>query len=424
MIAIKDEHAPLPPSGSRKWAWCPGSPALEKKVLEKAPELGADSPASLKGTGFHTFIDEVIKTRVSPIQLMGKIYNEHFTVDEVAVTHAHRLLDIISDLLEEYRDPLALVITEIKVYPGKLFGRDDCWGTADIVIFFPSTKSIIVIDIKYGVVLVEVGGNPQLLLYLLGIMEHFNLFGEGIGTLRTGVYQPRSKKGDAKEPLRWQEYSIEEIAEWIEYFRVQAQKTDYSRPEYVPSEETCQWCKARHVCDAYATSVFSESLGDPEILKNSVDGFDIAKEFNSLGEGLTDADALTLGKLLNSKPAALAFYKDVEKHALAMAKTGTKIPMFKLVYTQPRRKWLGDQDKIIRQLRGWKLLKKDITEVKLRPLTQMEALVKKTGNEAHLETLKKDLIVTPEKQLILVSGSDDREEVDNHEDMFRKAIAD
>lgn len=423
-MSTNKKHARLAPSSSRIWGWCGGSVALTEEAFRRYPELENDSESARRGTAFHQLMEKVFTQRVSPEVFKGQVFNGILRVDDDVLRHANRVLAIVNAEMSALQDPMAYVLIETQVNPGSLFERQDCWGTADIAIVSPMTNSVSIIDLKYGV-LQKMPDDPQLILYLLGVMAHVNLFrfpSEKIGTLKTGIYQPRTVHGDAKEPMRWQEFSLEDLAQWIAFFRDRAQRTDYERPEYNPDPVTCEFCKAFSICEAYAGSAFGEVLNDPQALQKSTDGFDLAERFNEMSpEGM---DAQECAKLLNSKAMILKFYKEVELRAASLAKRGTKIPMYKLVYSSGKRALIKDHDVLIRTLRGWRLKKGDITKTVPQSISAIENALKKLKNPERLKEFQDKFITKPEKRLVLVPEADERPAVDTMTDMYGESPED
>lgn len=230
-------HARLGPSSSSRWLYCPASIQLAENI----PETSA-GPAAAAGTLMHTVFERLL------------LNQEHLTLDEIKCL---RLLDVgeqrarqIIDqgvqaarhTLVQYR--LKEFLTEVRVNPGRRIGRDDFWGTADVVGADAQRRILMVGDLKTGRGRVNVRNNTQLLSYGLGGLDLINFIPERV---IFAIFQPPLW---GAKPVLW-ETNFQALLDFESHVSVQAEKTDRPGIPPTPKDEACQWCPAKAVCPVF-----------------------------------------------------------------------------------------------------------------------------------------------------------------------------
>lgn len=139
---------------------------------------------------------------------------------------------------------LSEFLTETRVDPGAVIGRDDFWGTADLIAADAATRTLLVGDLKTGRGRVDAEFNDQLLSYGLGAMPLLEFEPERVVL---AIYQPPV---NGVRPSVWQT-TPDTLREFAQFARVQAKQTDIKNALPTPSSEACQWCPARTICPAH-----------------------------------------------------------------------------------------------------------------------------------------------------------------------------
>lgn len=152
--------------------------------------------------------------------------------------------------LAHYR--LSEFITEVRVNPGRRIGREDFWGTADLVAADAQRRILMVGDFKTGRGRVDVRNNTQLLSYGLGSLELLDFVPVRV---IFAIFQPPLL---GAKPALW-ETNLNAIQEFESLVSERASQTDRSDIEPVPSSDACQWCPAKSLCPSWR-SVNGSSL--------------------------------------------------------------------------------------------------------------------------------------------------------------------
>lgn len=217
-----DSHSELPPSSSDKWMKC----GAWLRLNHGRPD--STSAAAEEGTRAHLVFEKLILDEDVPAGT---------TVE--TLTHLATGMDYIYDVLKEGAE----VFAETRVDFGDQFGYVDLTGTADAIILDPDCLTIL--DLKFGMGLVEVEDNTQLMIYLSGAVA---LFGQR-DRYRIGIFQPRAYHKDG--PLRFQEVSAETLQEFNVALEA-AIAANYKGGKAHVGPWCRNWCKALGNCAAVA----------------------------------------------------------------------------------------------------------------------------------------------------------------------------
>ena len=280
-------HALLSASGSKRWMTCTPSARLEEMLPEKK---GGGGKFAQEGTHAHAYAE--IKLRL--------LYNQIDLVEYQQQAAEMRQSEFYNADFEHYVDQYVL-------YCRNLVGEGDIpfveqrvdysqwaqegFGTADFVVI--SKDKLIICDLKFGQgVFVSVKQNSQLRLYALGAYSKFKDQCKNIKTVEYHVAQPRYPN------FGFETITIEQLLEWAENEVKPAAKLAWAgHGKFAPSDEACQFCKAKNQCKARADVVTNKALLDfrnPDLLTDEeiIERFEIANQLksylNNIQEYLTD----------------------------------------------------------------------------------------------------------------------------------------
>lgn len=270
-------HYKRGPSGGHRWLICTDSPEAE----EGYPDSTSD--AADEGTAAHWLLEQCLLTEQSP----EKVSEELGGVILAGPDHSGCEKDwpITGEMIEAVQVHIDAVekhskkrgtklFVEERVHIGDHFGlQDTVGGTADTIMWLPKSKTLIVLDFKYGrghVVEVhgkagniyeydettgkwnEVSGpewtvNPQIGLYAIAAMHQLErLLGKKVEVkwIELGIVQPRAyhKKG----PVRTKKISPMQLMN-LEGDLIEAVNGPKVR---IPGEH-CYFCRAKPDCEPY-----------------------------------------------------------------------------------------------------------------------------------------------------------------------------
>ena len=114
-------HAQLSPSKRHRWALCPGSIREEAKCPDERT-----SPAAIDGTHSHTLLEYCIDRGLSdPMDQVGEVFADDDGSFVVDADRAARVKIAVDYIMERSMNGLFKVISEQRVDPQHLLGRDD-----------------------------------------------------------------------------------------------------------------------------------------------------------------------------------------------------------------------------------------------------------------------------------------------------------
>jgi hypothetical protein len=220
---MPDEHARLSPSAADRWFACPGAPNAEHGLPDTT------SPAATEGTTAHALLEQSLGTRQPPAQLAGMP-----GVDANMIQHVTTAWRLVAGM-QASCDRIAL---ELLTDAGTVIGRDDLYGTADIVI--EHGNHITVLDFKYGRWPVHPAHNKQLMIYALGAAAQAL---QRIESFTLGIIQPRT---DGPPFTLW-DIDRASLSRFGRELQASATATDDPAAPRKPGDH-CRFCKARSAC--------------------------------------------------------------------------------------------------------------------------------------------------------------------------------
>ena len=362
---MPSRHALLSASGSAKWLNCTPSARLEETIPEKASAYAAE------GTLAHSRAEEKL-TNYLEGHPRKKVQCPDKEMDEATTNYRNYVIEVLN--AEKKKDPCAQLFVEVEVDLSKWIPEG--FGTSDAVVV--STDTLHIIDFKYGEgVPVNAYHNSQLLLYAAGTMNIYEPL-YGFSNITVHIYQPRIDHFDSYTT------TVEKLEKWLNGTVLPMAKMAYAGEGTKVSGDWCKFCRAKATCKQRAHEMYGLA---EEKMDHLLSTEEIAELLPKLG------------------PIA-KWAKDLQEYALETALSGTKYKGYKVVEGASRRKITDDVEAMNRlQTAGYQYT--DITETKLKTITELQKLVGK--NE--LPKVLGDTLVKPPGAPTLVPKSDKRPDI-------------
>lgn len=369
----RSEHSKYPPSSAERRANCPGSVAAS----ETAPHQPS-SVWSREGTKAHKVLETALVNQLQAdaawavlakqknVEIGGEMYQFEAVPDDAMLDGVQLTLDHIHEVL-----PSGIIHAEVRVhFPSAV--TDDAWGTSDVRGYEPSTKTLHIIDFKYGVDFVTAFENRQLAQY--GVSAFFSDWARGyeIEKIMMTIAQPRNFDDGSK--IRSWEATPSDMFVWLDKLEAEivasrdpnAKRCAGKHCKYCPAEINCPE-KQRFVLETTGmTSVQTMAVARPPAPET--------------------LDVMRLALILNAKPQIMSWFDNIEKYAHDLARLGIKIPGYKVVEARAKRSWFGDTEFIVQTLQemtGASL--EEIYPRKLLGITAADTLVKKAAKRKGLK---------------------------------------
>lgn len=316
-------HAKLSPSASDRWLHCAASVRLN--VPDESSNVYAD-----EGTAAHALFEMCQRLDQDPDAFIGTaMYKEHVVNDDMAAAVGHAL-----DYVRSYtkRFPKTKVLIEREVDPYRLLGCDKghASGTPDTALDNPVQLELTVIDYKHGAgVPVEVGGNTQILQYLVAYMAQF--LSKPYKVYRAVIIQPRSRHDEG--PVRVHEYTHAEVMAHAGKLKKRVVFIA-KNPDQREAGAWCRWCKAAARCPTLRGKV--QELAQLEFKDAPVRAKDKSPMLPIEADELSNKQLATI---MSFTDVIEAWLKEVRGLALTTLQRGQKIPGWKLVFGKSTRSW-------------------------------------------------------------------------------------
>ena len=404
------DHAKLSPSKRSRWALCPGSIREEAKY----PDTGS-GPAAADGTHSHTLLEHCIKNGLSdPMDQVGETFTDHEGTFKVDADRAARVKSAIEYIRERSMNGIFKVISEQKVDPEHLLGRDDLSGTVDCQILVGDVAGDVLelIDYKDGMGIVSAEGNMQLEQYAYGVLAGFKLPVNGdypFSTVRMTIIQPKlALRG--MPAITSHEVSVRDLMANMGTIITQAAATDKPDAPLVPGESQCKFCRAKGSCNALASNVMKEVgiMFQPVVTQT----LDVAQQ--SADKDPSTMDDQQIRQIMEAAPLMRQLLEGVEKDALRRLKAGQTIPGLKLVNGKGSRSWAFAEAEMADKLVKMGIPKSAIYETKLVSPAKAEKLTWKkkdemvTLSERQLKRMEQEYVTKLAGALTVVPESDGR----------------
>ncbi len=407
-------HAQLSPSKRSRWALCPGSIREEAKYPEQ--ESGE---AATDGTHSHTLLETCIKSGMDAALYVGQSLFDHegqFKVDADRAKRVQTALDYIAKRVKEEGTPFLIpkVISETRVDPAHLLGRDDLSGTVDIQIH--AYEILEMIDYKDGMGVVSAEGNLQLEQYAYGVLAGYKLPVNGnypFKTVRMTIIQPKlALRG--MNPITSHDVSVTSLLANMGTIITQAAATDKPDAPLVPGESQCKFCRAKGSCSALASNVMKEVgiMFQPVVTQT----LDVAQQ--SADKDPSTMDDAQIRQIMEAAPLMRQLLEGVEKEALRRLEAGQTIAGLKLVNGRGSRAWALPEEEMAEKLVKMGIPKSAIYETKLVTPAKAEKLTwdKKDGSKVQLTDrqltrMEQEYVVKMAGKLSVVPESDSRQAV-------------
>jgi hypothetical protein len=387
------EHSPVGASNCERWWNCPGSVQLISDCAPVPPNL-----AGLKGSKMHFTAEIWLREAPKKEDLEGisVVYNgERFEPNGEEYENIKTYVNFIQALVKS--QPCGEYVIEKKI---ELPFDEDGFGTADFVLSNWG-GTVFVVDYKSGVgTTVQAKYNKQMLYYSIGAVKDIDF-----DKLAVIIVQPDAKDGypfkigglsfqsieEAMDALKREDPDLFMSPEGLESFseELKSRMIEAKDPEnsLLKMGAWCRYCPASANRCSLQNNV-EEVLLSTDCDKDLVPGLSVER----------------IQALLSLEEAVMAKFKDIKGLALNMAKSGEKIPGYKLTLIS-KRKVLEDTPDLRTALQG---VADPAKIYRLETATNL----KKLGKEAKKiveENLVKPL-PNPDTDVILVPEGDSRAE--------------
>lgn len=296
-------HALLSASSAARWLACPPSARLEAKELSKASKYADE------GTLAHEVAQVILEAKLKHVVARTGVFDSEqgyaLEMDDYGIDYA----DYVMSKAGENAKVEVEVRLDYSDYVPEGFGTGDCVILKDHV--------LTIIDYKYGKgVKVEAEKNPQLMLYALGAINHYD-FAFDFDEVEVCIYQPR-----LNHISEWQ-ISRKDLEKWGEtYVKPRALLAYMGKGEF-HSGPHCQFCRYRDKCKAlagYCMSVASVEYEnkDGELDENTLKQEDwvmILKRLDVVKKWIKTIEAAAANKIL-ADPDSIPGFKLVEGRSI------------------------------------------------------------------------------------------------------------
>lgn len=309
------------PSGGHEWYYCHGSQAMQDGLPND------DSTATKEGTACHWLAEQIITPYMKPDMELATIdkYVGTLAPNDVVIDKEmyQAAVDYVTDILNYCNETglMRSVHIEEKLKLDIIFPTME--GTPDAWIYNPSGVELILWDLKYGHGEVSPFENPQMMIYIAGILVLLAI--DGISdqnlTIRMRIVQPRAYH--ASGPIREWVIKASDLRGYFNKLRSAAIET-MTGNGLCTSGPHCRHCRGRFRCTTLQKTTYNilDVVNGP--VPTELKGNNLALELQLL-----------------KKSAKLLEYRlnGIEAQVESEIKGGTTLPGFRLAEKYGRERW-------------------------------------------------------------------------------------
>jgi hypothetical protein len=352
-------HASLGASSAHRWLNCPGS----VRMTEGMPDV--ESEYAIEGTVAHEVLNLALSKRLPADTWAGVELHGVGVTDEMCES-VQLCVDAVLAILET--DANAQMYLEHKFTLGALNPPAPMFGTADVVIHLPMTRTLVVMDLKYGRgVIVEAENNPQLLYYTLGALldlEREKTLRGMISHARAVIMQPRIDHPEGL--IREAVYDYEDVVAFAGDLLERAAATLAADAPLAPGD-WCQFCKAAGVCPALKERATAVAM----------------VEFEALPEARPPAPETLPVEVLSDILSKAGILEDwlaaVRSFITGKLERGEQVPGWKLIDKRANRRWAAESATLAWLLEHGVNTNECMTAPELKSVAQVEKITKSVG---------------------------------------------
>lgn len=420
------QHAKFSPSAADKWMTCAGAIAMEEGLPDPSSDYADE------GTAAHFLASEALSGGAHPATYIGReilvgssedndfdgavwgtqpeyagwVLRNTYTVDADMVAHVNTY---VQDVLKSVGSGELLVEQRLDI--SCLTGEEGAEGTGDAIILKPDEKLLEVHDLKYGQgKVVSPVSNRQLMIYGGAALEQYSLLGDFDDVLLV-IHQPRV----SHKPLEWR-ISATELRAFGDTVKAKAKDAMIAfehRANWLPkgisesvaylepSEDGCQWCRAKATCPALTQQVIALVADDFVDLEQP-----IAPRLEA-SKGRT-MDAAGLSNCLKAVPLVEMWCKAVRAQAYTELSAGGTVPDFKLVEGKMGNRQWSDEAEAEAMLKMMKCKVDEMYDLKLISPTSAEKIFGEKGSAPSVKRWNKlNALITRKPGANSVAPADD-----------------
>jgi len=359
-------HADAGPSAAKMWMACPASVTLTRGMRRPSTKY------ALEGSVAHWVCELLLSGQ--PVPEFHVIENQEILIDEEMIDCAERYARFIEILRQDadFSSVEQRVSIDWLLLPQSI--TETIFGTADFIAYCRKTKTLYVIDFKYGRgVVVDADNNPQPRIYALGALGLPELINEEIEHIRTVIVQPRA----GADTVRYEDLTKEELLTWASEKLLPAARRIGEGDTTENAGDHCRWCVRAGTCAAlYETVCASAKEAFYE------QPMTLSKDVYPAPTTPAELSSYDLGAILDKADIIEGWLKAVREEATRRLENGGAVDGYKLVAKRAMRKWtnMAELDRVLCHDDYGALNHADLyTQPELRSPAQLEKAFKKHG---------------------------------------------
>jgi len=316
-------HSLISPSGAHIWVYCPASPVMQAQFPE------GDKSYAQDGQCQHALGADLIYKPGPAEKYVGKYTLHGVTVTEQHFKNAKIYADHVRSIAGDGAQLEARISAPI-IHP-ELFGTCDAW------FYCATTHTLYIWDFKSGFTRVPAFENWQLLGYAAGLIFNPNCPASNAARVVMTIVQPRDFGPDG--PIKEWSETVEDLQPYFSKLKESAEKVFSEKPQAVNGRH-CQYCKARHACEAKRLGAFDAFQYICEPMPRTLTPDQLGQELEVLVRAKEEIEYRLTG---------------LETQVEGLIKDGKQVPQWDLRSKAHRKEWKLSTDELNQIAQSYKI---------------------------------------------------------------------
>lgn len=305
-------HSNRGASSAYRWRKCKGSLNLIDRIQKDGKKLRTSGEPAAEGTVAHTVFAAAMDEGTDGHEFLDMQFSAGgwtFVVDEEMADGVQLMLDLVRSIASEDQDSVVYIEK-----PLDSLTDDDAYGTPDAIIWMPTKKRLVVVDLKYGAGLICEPDSDQTKYYgYLGVENYIDTTSGNEIAVELCIVQPRIPHPAGT--VRFHKMTSDEIEDWWFKELLPDMKATRDPNAMLLIGEHCRFCPAKLSCPA---------------LKQET--FDMVVDVDPCH--MTTAE---INEVMGKKTAIEKFLESVAGEAFRRGLDGERIAGYKIVKKQSKR---------------------------------------------------------------------------------------
>ena len=245
----ESRHSGLGASSAHRWRKCKGSNNLIERLIREGKRVGTAGEPAAEGTVAHTVFATAMEDGSDGHEFIGMEFATGgwtFIVDDEMADGVQVMLDLVRSVAAEDEDSVVYIEKGVQSLTD-----EDAFGTPDAVVIQPNKKRMVVVDLKYGYIIVEPDSDQNKYYGYLGIEEYlYVLSSDDLKDVEVELCIVQPRPSHPEGVVRFHKTTAAEVTSWWSDELLPDMDDTRDPKAMLMIGEHCRFCPAKMSCPA------------------------------------------------------------------------------------------------------------------------------------------------------------------------------